>query len=325
MILWSIKLIGTVRKAIAGRRYPSQLAWAAAFGLLLGLVPHGNLVAVVILLVVLALRLNHAMAALTAIAVTLVATKLDPLFHAVGQRVLSEPRVADQMTIAWDWPLMAWTNLNNTVVMGSLVVGVVSLLPSFALTYPVFKRWSKGLLAAEEAAADAAREHQRRLSDNKAKRQRERTQIAVPEATETELAIDSAHDSGPARPHGRSTKPSTPSASPTPSGPTASSGRIYDFRRVDPSHDAVSDAVGASPAPGSQVSDAVAAPQPTRIEVAPRRALAVANATLKASQQGVVTTIDAAEVSTQDDQQKIDEALRYLLRQLRDSQEKDAA
>ena len=61
MILWTLKLISTARRAIAGRKYPHQLAWAVAFGLLLGVVPHGNLLAIGLLLLVLSLKINHAM------------------------------------------------------------------------------------------------------------------------------------------------------------------------------------------------------------------------------------------------------------------------
>ncbi len=85
MILWTIKLLNTVKKVIAGRKYPHQLAWATAFGLLLGIVPHGNLLAVALLVLVLSLRINHAMVALTAIATTfLVASRFDPVAHLIG-------------------------------------------------------------------------------------------------------------------------------------------------------------------------------------------------------------------------------------------------
>ncbi len=139
MILWIIKLISTARRAIAGRKYPHQLAWAVAFGLLLGVVPHGNLLAVLLLLVVLSLKINHAMAGLTAIAATFVATKLDPYSHEVGDFVLTHPQLSDAAANAWQFPLVPWTDLNNTVVMGSFLIGVGALVPIFVITYPVFR------------------------------------------------------------------------------------------------------------------------------------------------------------------------------------------
>ncbi len=125
MILWTIKLLSNVRKAIAGRKYPHQLAWAVAFGVLLGVVPHGNLLAIAILLVVLSLKLNHAMAGLTAVLVTFGATKLDPYSHELGNFVLTHPRLSEAATTVWELPLVAWTDLNNTVVLGSFLLGLV--------------------------------------------------------------------------------------------------------------------------------------------------------------------------------------------------------
>jgi uncharacterized protein (TIGR03546 family) len=151
MILWTIKLLNTVRKAIAGRKYPHQLAWAAAFGLLLGIVPHGNLLAVGLLVVVLSLKINHAMAGLTAIATAfLLATRLDPIAHMVGETVLTHPRVSPIAVTAWQLPLVPWTDLNNTVVMGSLLIGSAALIPVFIVTYPIFR-----LLAPKANAAES--------------------------------------------------------------------------------------------------------------------------------------------------------------------------
>ena len=45
MIFWMAKLLNSLRRAIEGRKHPHQLAWAVALGLLLGVVPHGNLLA----------------------------------------------------------------------------------------------------------------------------------------------------------------------------------------------------------------------------------------------------------------------------------------
>lgn len=144
MIIWSYNLVSVARQAVAGRRYPHQLAWATAFGLLLGIVPHGNLLAVSLLLVVLSLKLNHAMAALTAGATSvLLAAQLDPLAHRLGATVLNHQAVRPVAMTAWELPLIPWTDLNNTVVMGSFVIGVVALLPVFLITYPVFRFLSR--------------------------------------------------------------------------------------------------------------------------------------------------------------------------------------
>ena len=142
MIIWTIKLLSTVRRAIAGRKYPAQLAWAVAFGLLLGIVPHGNLLALGLLILVLSLKINHAMAALTAIGTSFAATYLDPYSHQLGQSLLSDPQFSEVAVKAWTLPLVPWTQLNNTVVLGSFLIGVASLVPVFLITYPLFRMFA---------------------------------------------------------------------------------------------------------------------------------------------------------------------------------------
>ena len=92
MLLWILTLINRLRRAIAARKYPHQLAWAVAFGLLLGLVPHGNLLAFGLVILVLSLKINHTMAGLTAVAATFLATRLDPYSHELGNFVLTHPQ-----------------------------------------------------------------------------------------------------------------------------------------------------------------------------------------------------------------------------------------
>ena len=59
MIFWMVKLLNSLRRAIEGRKHPHQLAWAVALGLLLGVVPHGNLLAFALVILVLSLKINH--------------------------------------------------------------------------------------------------------------------------------------------------------------------------------------------------------------------------------------------------------------------------
>jgi uncharacterized protein (TIGR03546 family) len=118
------------------------MAWAVAFGLLLGVIPHGNLLALIVLLVVLSLKINHAMAGLTAVGATFLAAFLDPYSHEVGERVLTHPEFRNTLASAWRLPLVPWTDLNNTVVMGSFLIGLAGLAPVFAMTYPIFRRWA---------------------------------------------------------------------------------------------------------------------------------------------------------------------------------------
>jgi len=139
MLFFSVKQVLRLRQAIFGRREPHALACGVAAGFCWGLIPHGNLIAVALLLVIFSLRVNHGMAALVALVTTLLAGKLDPVSHALGYRLLTAPGLADFWTVAWGMPLVPWTDINNTVVLGSFVIAMASLLPSYLLAYPIFR------------------------------------------------------------------------------------------------------------------------------------------------------------------------------------------
>ena len=294
MILFSIKLLSSLRKAIAGRKYPSQLAWGLALGLLIGLIPHGNLLAVALVFGVLMLRVNHAMVALTAIGVTMVAPRLDPISDQFAQWFFAQEGVSEVMAQAWDYPLVPWTDLNNTVVKED------DDLEDDVVVTPARKRRSK---ETEQHFVDALH-----------------TKVTEPHFTpEPARASDSSTDDAVGF------------------DAEASSGRVFDFRRVDaaepvlakisPYRDERADSKRASAAIDAPAGDVSSKRNTTHIEVldAESNPQTMSNENSVASGNSGAGNSNRPGLTTNDDQHKIDEALSYLLRQLRDSQDKDAA
>ncbi|MGI9474097.1 MAG: TIGR03546 family protein [Rubripirellula sp.] len=278
MILWILKLISSVRRAIAGRKYPHQLAWAVAFGLLLGVVPHGNLLAVAILLVVLSLKINHAMAGLTAVGATFLATKLDPYSHEVGNFVLTHPQLNQTANTAWSLPLVPWTDLNNTVVMGSFLIGVGALVPVFFVAYPVFRL----MAPAAEPTPLSELPNENETVDNE-------SETVATDDTHQVVLIDHGHDT-PARPHAdREVQMQT-----TSDRDLRDEEELLDFIEIEDE-------------PDQRVAIE------TRIDV------------IRMTDHRAATTEADVEASDPNDPQPMDEALNYLLRQLRDSQQRKAA
>ena len=140
MILWTIKQLLSLKKALTGRANPSELAWGLALGLAIGLVPKGNLVSIILIGLLVSLRVNHGMAALSAVMTSFLAIRFDPWTHQLGADILQSQRVRETMERWWDAPLVPWTDLNNTVVMGSTVIGLVSVVPTYLISMPIF-RW----------------------------------------------------------------------------------------------------------------------------------------------------------------------------------------
>lgn len=310
MILFIVKLISSIRKAIAGRKHPSQMAWAVAMGVLLGMIPHGNLAAIVLILFVLLLQVNHAMVALVGVALTFFAPKLDPQFDALGRWVLEQPQVNQTMTAAWQLPGVPWTDLNNTVVMGSLLIGLASIVPTFLISYPIFRRWAA--MGESDETSDSAKAGE-----------------VKPEAkSESNSETQSAGD-GSVQPVSISTDAEATVVSA--SQVKASSGRVYDVRRVDPPQLVVAGPTSTRIAPKAPVStqvkiESARKPERSRSSEQNHSSPSTVPMTRVAKAEPTKTKIRVeTEVPSADDQQKIDEALSYLLRQLRDSQDKDAA
>lgn len=157
MIVFLLKQILSLKRAILGRREPHQLAWGVALGVLLGIVPHGNLMAAAILIVILSLRVNHGMVAITAVLISFFASRLDGQTHLLGRFLLTHPTLGPHFSTAWQLPLVPWMDINNTIVTGSLAAGLVALLPIYLIGYPVFSRLAPAETGPEFAADGVAK------------------------------------------------------------------------------------------------------------------------------------------------------------------------
>lgn len=143
MLIWLTRQVLALRKAFSGRFTPHQLAGAVALGVLVGLVPHGNLLAIALIVAVVLLNVNHALVAVTAVPIAFAAAHVDPLSHRVGAILLSDPDLQPLFMRLYELPLVPWTDINNSVVLGSLLIGVMAVLPTYAVTLPLFKSWTR--------------------------------------------------------------------------------------------------------------------------------------------------------------------------------------
>lgn len=135
-MLWVYSKMRMLHKALCTKDSPKQMAAGLACGLLLGLLPKGNLVAVAVASMLMATRMSLAVGILCAFAVSLVAPLCDPLTHRIGQEVLTTGALAPLWRHVSRIPLAAWTSFNNTVVMGSLSLGLLLVWPVYRLSLP---------------------------------------------------------------------------------------------------------------------------------------------------------------------------------------------
>jgi uncharacterized protein (TIGR03546 family) len=112
---------------------PHQLAAGFTLGMMLGLVPKVNLIAVALCVLVFSLRVNKGLAIAAAVAFSLVGTWADPFTHKVGASVLAVDSLQCVFAAVYGLPLGPWLGFHNTVVMGSLLVGAYLAYPTYWL------------------------------------------------------------------------------------------------------------------------------------------------------------------------------------------------
>ncbi|MEI7481862.1 MAG: TIGR03546 family protein [Elusimicrobiota bacterium] len=110
---------------------PRQIGWGIALGFLIGLLPKATLTAQLLLVLLMALRINIPMALITVLLVTFVNPLMDKLTDPVGYYLLTSPALYPLWTKLYNMPILPWTGFNNTVLTGGLVVGLVLMFPVY--------------------------------------------------------------------------------------------------------------------------------------------------------------------------------------------------
>ena len=128
-----LKLIQKLVMALNSDGTPGQVGAGIALGTVFGLTPLVNLHNLVVLAIVLLVRVSFPAVMLGWIASIPLGFALDPLFDALGQQLLDVLVLQPVWTSVTNAPVLALANLNNSVVLGSLVVWSVAAYPLYRL------------------------------------------------------------------------------------------------------------------------------------------------------------------------------------------------
>lgn len=134
--------------ALHGGSDPRHLAAGFALGAALGLIPKGNLFALIFFLLFFLLRLNKGTALMSAAVFTPAGYLIDGAAHKTGLALLKSPALSGLWTALYDMPVVPLTRFNNTVVLGNLVFGVVLFVPLY-FAFLAFVTWYAANLAAK--------------------------------------------------------------------------------------------------------------------------------------------------------------------------------
>ena len=129
-----LKFLGKIIKAIKSASSPAQIAGGFILGMLIGLISFKSLVSAVVVILIILLNVNVAMAVAGYALFRLIAWGGDPWLHSLGYIILVD---LGPLQAAWSYlyniPFVSFTRFNNTIVMGSLAVSVVIIVPLFLL------------------------------------------------------------------------------------------------------------------------------------------------------------------------------------------------
>lgn len=118
-------------KSLNSNSNPGEIAHAVAIGTLLGLIPKDNLLWYMVFIFFLFVRINKAVYFLVILLLSLFVSRFDMFFDELGYTILSIESMAPIYGKLLDIPFVAFTKFNNTVVMGSLVSGLVLYIPVY--------------------------------------------------------------------------------------------------------------------------------------------------------------------------------------------------
>jgi len=136
MIGWFLRPGRALVKVLTDADSSWQIALGFALGMLIGLAPKGNLIALALGVTLFASRANLGAAALSAFLFTWIGMLLDPISHRIGLGLLEFSPLRPMWTWLFNQPVVPWTAFNNTVVLGSLVLGLALFYPVFRLMEP---------------------------------------------------------------------------------------------------------------------------------------------------------------------------------------------
>ena len=131
--------------SVKGFDSPSQLAIGLTFGMVIGMIPKDSLFPYTILVVALLTNANLLTLILSTITFSWISPLLDPLTHKIGLWVLTFDPFEAFWVQCYQLPIVPWTRLENTVVMGSLALGLLVALPVFAISYQLFERFGESI------------------------------------------------------------------------------------------------------------------------------------------------------------------------------------
>ncbi len=132
-----LHLIAKIIKILSSEESPNQIAFGFAMGMIIGLTPFWTLHNIVLIFLIIILRVNLGASLFAWALFSGLAYLFDPLFHSFGYYLLVDVESLHGLwTTLYNFPIIALSHYNNTVVMGSFISALIIFIPLyFAVKY----------------------------------------------------------------------------------------------------------------------------------------------------------------------------------------------
>jgi len=137
-----LKPIANLITALNGNLKKSQIAAGFSWGLLMGLIPAGNVFWIILFVVSFFFKHHHASKLLVLAILKLASPAVAPLMDTVGWEILHIEALQGFFTTLYNMPFVPFTRFNNTLVAGGLASGIILWLPVFLLVFllvPIYR------------------------------------------------------------------------------------------------------------------------------------------------------------------------------------------
>lgn len=125
----------------------NQISTGLAVGLILGFSPFLSLQTLLVLILLFFFRIQIGAAFLSAFFFKFVAHLLDPVCDRLGRIVLENEGLRPLFVELYNIPLVPLTRFNNSIIMGSAVIGFALVIPAFFLFRKLVQQYRATVLA----------------------------------------------------------------------------------------------------------------------------------------------------------------------------------
>jgi uncharacterized protein (TIGR03546 family) len=130
-----LKPIAKLIVALNGNLKKSQIAAGFSWGVLLGLIPAGNVFWIFFFVISFFFKHHHASKVLMLAIIKLLINLINPALDSVGWAFLHIDSLQPVLTTLYNMPFVPFTKFNNTLVAGGLVGGIALFIPVFFLIF----------------------------------------------------------------------------------------------------------------------------------------------------------------------------------------------